>query len=227
MTLDMTPVTPGGSEFTGTDVPSFIQIQADGTNLGEPTVSTLNFGTGMTATRGTGGNANKVTVEATASPGGGADELLVSSISGISTFDGSVPSSYTGSQTLKASADVSWNQAFATLIFTKAGLYAITVMVRLTATGEDVFPTGYVWYGAGLTNGLGPHPTKHTSFGNGTEDNGDRNEQCFSDTFFYDTVDGMSTALRIYAESAASPSTGVVFDLVLNAHFVGVSVDGG
>ena len=44
--------------------PDFIQFQADGENLGTADADTLNFATGLTATRGTGENVNRVTVAA-------------------------------------------------------------------------------------------------------------------------------------------------------------------
>ena len=47
------------------DFPDFIQFQAAGTDLGLSDADTLNFSTGLTATRGTGENSNVVTVEYT------------------------------------------------------------------------------------------------------------------------------------------------------------------
>lgn len=55
------------------DFPQFIQMQADGTNLGGPDVDTLNFSTNLVATRGTGENSATVTVTAT---GGGSGSAL-------------------------------------------------------------------------------------------------------------------------------------------------------
>lgn len=214
----ITPVTNMPAQTAG-EFPQYLQFQADGENLGGRDADTLNFGSGLTATRGVGVNANKVTL--TAAGGGSASELLVSGISTNSTFDGSVPTEYFGSQVLNPSADVSWDETTATLTFARAGLYAITVMVRILVGGEDVFPTGFVWYGVGLVNGTGPNPTKHPAFSDGSEDNGDRNEQCFTDTVYYNTVDGMSTDLRIYAESADHASVSANFEAVLNARFIG------
>lgn len=60
------PVPPSDS------FPQFIQMQADGADLGGPDVDTLNFSTNLTATRGTGENASVVTVTAQAGGGGAA-----------------------------------------------------------------------------------------------------------------------------------------------------------
>jgi hypothetical protein len=43
--------------------PQFIQFQSNGTDLGGPDADTLDFGPGLTATRGVGENANIVSVE--------------------------------------------------------------------------------------------------------------------------------------------------------------------
>jgi len=58
--------------------PNYIQFQQDGVDLGAPNVDTVNFSDGLTATRGTGENANAVTVVAQTNPssgggGGGGD----------------------------------------------------------------------------------------------------------------------------------------------------------
>jgi len=59
--FSVTPLTdvppPAAQEF-----PNFIQMQAAGTDLGGPDADTLNFGAGLTATRGTGENSNVVSV---------------------------------------------------------------------------------------------------------------------------------------------------------------------
>jgi hypothetical protein len=59
--FSVTPLTdvppPAAQEF-----PNFIQFQADGTDLGGADADTVNFGAGLTATRGTGENSNVVTL---------------------------------------------------------------------------------------------------------------------------------------------------------------------
>jgi hypothetical protein len=61
MGFGMTPAT-NWPVPTPDDFPEFIQFQADGTNLGGPDADTVNFSTGLTATRGEGESANVVTV---------------------------------------------------------------------------------------------------------------------------------------------------------------------
>ena len=73
-------LTPAGSGFppqAPDAFPNYIQFQSSGTDLGLPNVDTVDFTTGLTATRGTGENANKVTLSAS---GGAAtlEELAVS-----------------------------------------------------------------------------------------------------------------------------------------------------
>jgi len=53
----------GFAQQTGDGAPSFIQFQDDGVNLGGPDADTLNFGAGLTATRGVGEFENVVQVD--------------------------------------------------------------------------------------------------------------------------------------------------------------------
>ena len=72
----ITPAAP--SPATASDgFPRYLQLQANGTDLGEPDVDTINFASNLTATRGTGENANKVTVAAAAAGGGSETGSLV------------------------------------------------------------------------------------------------------------------------------------------------------
>lgn len=48
---------------TPDEFPNYIQFQSDGTDLGSNDADTVNFRRGMTARRGTGANANVVTVD--------------------------------------------------------------------------------------------------------------------------------------------------------------------
>jgi hypothetical protein len=61
-TFGITPVT-GYPIPPSDDFPQFIQFQQDGTNLGGPDADTVNITGGLTARRGTGENANVITIE--------------------------------------------------------------------------------------------------------------------------------------------------------------------
>jgi len=64
--FSVSPVGGNGNPFpqqTGDGSPSFIQFQDQGTDLGGPDADTLNFGSGLTATRGVGEFENIVQVE--------------------------------------------------------------------------------------------------------------------------------------------------------------------
>jgi hypothetical protein len=63
-------VTPsqGFTPVTDEGFPSFIQFQALGADLGGPDADTVNFSTGLTATRGTGENEDVITVTAETVP---------------------------------------------------------------------------------------------------------------------------------------------------------------
>lgn len=75
MTFAITPVT---APLAQAQAGEFIQFQSDGTDLGAPTVTIVNFtGTGIVATRGTGESANVITV--TITPPSTADILTLRS----------------------------------------------------------------------------------------------------------------------------------------------------
>ncbi len=82
-TFGITPVT-GYPQPPSDDFPQFIQFQENGENLGAPDADTLNFGNGITATRGTGENSNIVSVTATG--GGGSGPVAWRSITGNDTL---------------------------------------------------------------------------------------------------------------------------------------------
>lgn len=65
MGFGITPAT-GFPPQASDEFPNYIQFQNQGTDLGLPNVDTVNFGRNLTATRGTGENANVVTVVADA-----------------------------------------------------------------------------------------------------------------------------------------------------------------
>lgn len=55
--------------------PTFLQFQKDGVNLGEATITIVNLADNLTATRGTGPNANVLTISAAA--GGGSTDTVI------------------------------------------------------------------------------------------------------------------------------------------------------
>lgn len=61
MSFGITPAT-GFPPQASDEFPNYIQFQNQGTDLGLPNVDTVNFGRNLIATRGTGENANVVTV---------------------------------------------------------------------------------------------------------------------------------------------------------------------
>ena len=63
MSFGITPAT-GFPPQASDEFPNYIQFQNQGTDLGLPNVDTVNFGRNLVASRGTGENANVVTVVA-------------------------------------------------------------------------------------------------------------------------------------------------------------------
>lgn len=109
----------------GQGFPNYMQIQNQGVNLGLPNVDTLNFGSGLTATRGTGENANTVTVTG---EGGGPQTLLVNAE--IEGFAGSGVS-YSMQTVLVESADTEWDPTIHQINFITSGFYRIIVSVQV------------------------------------------------------------------------------------------------
>lgn len=164
MALEITPVTPGGAEFTPTDVPTFMQIQANGVNLGEPTVSTLNFAAGLTATRGTGGSANKVDVSAAGGGGGGA-AVAVFSIAGASTstFSSAKFGDWSPATVVLANAIATWDDANKAMDIAAAGVYAVKMECKVKATqsgGSTSFPRDDILYGGEVDSSVIASETK-------------------------------------------------------------------
>lgn len=145
--LDMPP--PEAQEF-----PNFIQFQADGADLGSNDADTLNFSTGLTATRGTGENSNVVTVTA-----GDAPPPAVSSAGYLSLQSNPDPSgpimSFNGNffydQWVTATAIVpmdewDWDSNTNGIVFNETGVYRIIVTSFMQA--ENEWPDGSTTYGA-------------------------------------------------------------------------------
>lgn len=66
MAFGLTPAGAGFPPQAPDAFPNYIQFQSDGTDLGGANADTVNFRRNLTATRGTGENANIITVDADA-----------------------------------------------------------------------------------------------------------------------------------------------------------------
>lgn len=63
--FQITPLLADGAPVASREFPQFLQIRLNGVNLGGPDVTTLDFVGYFTVVRGTGADANKVTITAT------------------------------------------------------------------------------------------------------------------------------------------------------------------
>ena len=158
-------LTPAGSGFppqAPDSFPNYIQFQSNGVDLGAPNVDTVDFADGLVATRGTGENANKVTVIAGTNPSGGggtaaAPELVVS-LAGAAAgaFDGVSFSNWTGT-TLHSSSDATWNETTNAVDVQQTGLYEVVIEARVTPV-SGTWPAavgGLTYYGSGATPSAG------------------------------------------------------------------------
>lgn len=135
----------GGAEATPEDFGTYIQFQQDGTDLGLPNIRTVDFSTGVTATRGTGANANKLTVTAAGGEGGSEAPTLVLNLQqGVATpsFAGSDYTAWDGTERV-ASADAEWVpgvEGGGEIIFARTGLYEVFVHAYIEAA-DGSWPT--------------------------------------------------------------------------------------
>ena len=135
----------GGAEAAPGDLLSFIQFMNGATALGGPDADTLIFGTGLSATRGTGATANEVTV--TAESGGGAESpTLVAELeaNASAAFDGADFSNWTAT-TLASSTDAVCTPGTGVVTFTQNGLYEVKIVGKITAPAPwpDIEETVY------------------------------------------------------------------------------------
>lgn len=146
MTFGITPAQGFNAPTPDGDFPDFLQFQEDGVNLGDRAADTLNFGTGLTATRGTGENANVVTVESDGGGGGAAPSLIVQLFANNpGVMDGSLFSDWTGNP-MTVSTDAAWSEPDKAIKFLATGLYRIQITAQ-TNTGSG-WPTDQTWVGS-------------------------------------------------------------------------------
>lgn len=155
--FSVTPVSnippPNAEEF-----PNFIQFQQGGENLGGPDADTLNFGAGLTATRGVGENSNVVTVV-----GGGSASVAVGVIDLVNSAEDGLfddtpfPSSWDVSVPLGNDA-YSFEDQSTTLTFAESGVYRVTATCALTAQIEGfAWPSGESHYGSVVGDSSSQH----------------------------------------------------------------------
>lgn len=133
MAFGLTPAGAGFPPQAPDAFPNYIQFQYEGTDLGGPTVDTVDFQGSVFVSRGDGENANKVTVVVGGSPSAPAAaalDILAFKLVGSGSGNGIT----TWAQTvLRADSDVgSYNAATNELTFAAEGVYQVTVATRAT-----------------------------------------------------------------------------------------------
>lgn len=163
MAFGLTPAGAGFPPQAPDEFPNYIQFQSNGTDLGLPNVDIVDFADGLVATRGTGENANKVTVSAGTNPSGAAAaaEELVVSLTGTAsgTFNGAAFSNWSGT-VLHTSADAEWNEAANVIDVLQTGLYEVSIQGHI-APDSGTWPSAqgdFVQYGSDVSPSVGSVP---------------------------------------------------------------------
>lgn len=156
--------------------PNYIQFQAAGSNLGLPNADTLNFGSGLTATRGTGENANVVTVTAEGGGGGAQSSAIFRLSGGMATPN--VVVEWDAPQEIVSLDGVSMT---ATAITVTPGVYAVTMQVQLSL--DQALPSNQLFYMGSSINqaGYSEYAIPNDQY------------PAFSDTFFAVVTEGSAS----------------------------------
>lgn len=143
------------------DFPDFIQFQAAGTDLGLPDADTLNFSTGMTATRGTGENSNVVTV--TASGGGASFGVieLTNTPEALMAFNGALFNNWQDELVITNDDWVLESQSI--LRFLATGIYRIIATCMVEA-GGGAWPAGTSLYGSQVGTSAATQSRYHADY---------------------------------------------------------------
>ena len=199
----------GFTPATDEGFPQFIQFQADGVNLGGPDADTLDFGPGLTATRGTGENENKITVDADGGSGG--NPSLAVSLTGAAAhaMDGAVFSNWTGTA-LNTSTDASWSQPDQAIKFLSTGLFRVQITGYATRHDGGPWPTLETFVGSAVAEDVLIPRTVYARDDNNT--GAGETAMAWSDEFVVNvTVLNTLIKPKVYAESYASSATTVDF----------------
>ena len=192
-------------QATDTGFPDYLQFQAAGSNLGARDADTLNFGSGLTATRGVGENENTVTVDATGGTGGGSPALAVQLTGNApASMNAAVFSDWTG-VTVAASTDASWSQADQAIKFITAGVYRIEISGRAHRNDNGAWPVSETFVGSAIDEDVNIPKTQYA------RDDGNigagQTFMAWSDTFIVTVAANQLIQPKVYADSYLSSGT--------------------
>jgi hypothetical protein len=158
----------GGVPDDSLDLPNFIQFLQDGSPLGGRDATKLNFRNNLTATRGTGENADTVTVDA-AGGGGGGGSLPVPWMGMFQTNAGTInfnnETQFNGWDNISqflASPDFELVAGPQVNILT-AGVYEVRVSASVAPDFDSGWPDTDTVLGTFVTNAQDNYPTQMTS----------------------------------------------------------------
>lgn len=192
--------------------PNYIQFRADGENLGDPDVDTVDFVYPLVATRGTGENSNVVTVTTAENPSAqvpsGAAAVMAFTLSASGSGNGLTSWSFTS---LLADASVaSYNEGTNELTFAGAGLYQAMVTTRATVglVGQVNLIT--------LASDVGSGPDDWTQGAPHYVDNGNgRDTFLLTDQFVLDIAEGDEVRTFVLTSDNTEESLNAALSVVI------------
>lgn len=174
------------------DFPNYIQFQQDGVNLGLPSVDTVDFSDGLTATRGTGENENKITVTA---------PTLVVALTGVTPadMDGAVYSDWTGIVWL-ASVDAEWSEVDQAIKFLKAGVFRVQLTGSCVRSDAGNWPIDETFVGSEVVEDINIPHTVYARYQQNSTGVGEKTPG-WTDEFVVEVIADQLVQPKLYARS--------------------------
>jgi hypothetical protein len=174
-------LTPAGSGFppqAPDAFPNYIQFQYDGTDLGGPTVDTVDFQGSVFVSRGDGENANKITVVVGGNPSTPATGPQTMAFKNAGSGGGTGINAWSATPLVADASVAAYVDSTNLLTFASAGVYQVTVTTR--ATVGTLSPVHRIT----LSSPVGSIPDEWTAGANHYVDNtGGQTQFSFTDMF--------------------------------------------
>lgn len=184
MSFGITPAS-GFPPQASDEFPNYLQWRQDGVNLGAPNIDTVDLVGDVSATRGTGENANVLTIAVASNPSGGGVSTATPFVAFklAASGSGNGISSWTTTSLVDDATVGSWNDTTDEFTFAAAGVYEVRVGGRLTMISNAAL------YG-GVNSSAGSGPDDLTTGSRHSVDSATQEQFNFTDEFLLTMVGG-------------------------------------